>query len=133
MARTKKQKKQDPPEKSNTKAEKRVDGKVMVKKKKSRNLSYKSYIFKVLKQIHGDIGISGKAMTIMNDMINDIFERIANEASLLAKKETAKTLMTRDVRAAVLLLIPGELGRHAVSEGDKSIIKYNASVAKDQK
>ncbi|XP_057498854.1 probable histone H2B.1 [Actinidia eriantha] len=49
-------------------------------KKKRTNKSietYKIYIFKVLKQVHPDIGISSKAMGIMNSFINDIFEKLA--------------------------------------------------------
>ena len=38
------------------------------------------YIFKVLKQVHSDTGISNKAMAIMNSFINDIFDRLATEA-----------------------------------------------------
>lgn len=37
--------------------------------------------FKVLKQVHPDTGISNKAMAILNSFVNDIFERIATEAS----------------------------------------------------
>ena len=36
------------------------------KKKKKRKESYGIYIYKVLKQVHPDTGISGKAMSIMN-------------------------------------------------------------------
>jgi histone H2B len=35
----------------------------------------------VLKQVHPDTGISNKAMAILNSFVNDIFERIATEAS----------------------------------------------------
>uniref|UniRef100_A0A1B0C9A7 Core Histone H2A/H2B/H3 domain-containing protein n=1 Tax=Lutzomyia longipalpis TaxID=7200 RepID=A0A1B0C9A7_LUTLO len=42
--------------------------------------SYAIYIYKVLKQVHPDTGISSKAMSIMNSFVNDIFERIAAEA-----------------------------------------------------
>ena len=35
----------------------------------------------VLKQLHPDIGISNKAMAVLNSFVNDIFERIATEAS----------------------------------------------------
>lgn len=35
----------------------------------------------VLKQVHPDTGISNKAMAILNSFVNDIFERIAEEAS----------------------------------------------------
>ena len=53
------------------------------KKKKKRTESYSSYIYKVLKQVHPDTGISSKAMSIMNSFINDAFERIAVEAGKL--------------------------------------------------
>lgn len=39
------------------------------------------YGFIVLKQVHPDTGISNKAMAILNSFVNDIFERIATEAS----------------------------------------------------
>ena len=54
------------------------------KKSKKRTESYSSYIYKVLKQVHPDTGISKKGMSIMNSFINDIFERIATEAGKLA-------------------------------------------------
>uniref|UniRef100_A0A667HJ98 Core Histone H2A/H2B/H3 domain-containing protein n=1 Tax=Lynx canadensis TaxID=61383 RepID=A0A667HJ98_LYNCA len=63
-----------------TKAQKK-DGK---KRKRSRKESYSIYVYKVLKQVHPDTGISSKAMGIMNSFVNDIFERIAGEASRLA-------------------------------------------------
>ncbi|KAM0035421.1 putative transcription factor Hap3/NF-YB family [Helianthus debilis subsp. tardiflorus] len=52
---------------------------VAEKKKKHKKLeeTYKIYIIKVLKQVHLDIGISSKAMGIMNSFINDIFEKLA--------------------------------------------------------
>ena len=36
------------------------------KKKRRRRESYSIYIYKVLKQVHPDTGISSKAMSIMN-------------------------------------------------------------------
>ncbi|PSN43971.1 Histone H2B.3 [Blattella germanica] len=54
------------------------------KKKRKRKESYAIYIYKVLKQVHPDTGISSKAMSIMNSFVNDIFEPIAAEASRLA-------------------------------------------------
>ena len=46
-------------------------------KKRRRKESYAIYIYKVLRQVHPDTGISSKAMSIMNSFVNDIFERIA--------------------------------------------------------
>lgn len=52
--------------------------------KGKRKESYASYIYKVLKQVHPDTGVSSKAMSIMNSFVNDLFECIAAEASKLA-------------------------------------------------
>ena len=41
--------------------------------------SYGIYIYKVLKQVHPEIGVSKKSMAILNSFIQDIFERIASE------------------------------------------------------
>ena len=42
------------------------------------------FFAQVLKQVHPDTGVSSKAMSIMNSFVNDLFERIAAEASKLA-------------------------------------------------
>ena len=99
-------------------------------KKKSRpkrKESYGIYIFKVLKQVHSDTGISSKAMSIMNSFVNDIFERIAAETSRLAHYNKRLTITSREVQTAVRLLLPGELSKHAVSEGTKAVTKYTSS------
>ncbi|XP_010134381.1 PREDICTED: histone H2B, gonadal-like [Buceros rhinoceros silvestris] len=68
------------------------------KKKLKRKETYSVYIYKVLKQVHPDTGISSKAMSIMNSFVNDIFERL-----------------------------PGEMDKQAVSEGTKAVTKYTSS------
>ena len=97
------------------------------KKRKTRKESYSSYIYKVLKQVHPDTGISSKAMSIMNSFVNDIFERIANEASKLSNHNGRSTISSREVQTSVRLLLPGELAKHAVSEGTKAVTKYTSS------
>lgn len=97
------------------------------KRHKKRKESYAVYIYKVLKQVHPDTGISSKAMSIMNSFVNDIFERIAAEASRLAHYNKRSTITSREVQTAVRLLLPGELAKHAVSEGTKAVTKYTSS------
>ena len=97
------------------------------KKKRKRKESYAIYIYKVLKQVHPDTGISSKAMSIMNSFTNDIFERIASEASRLAHYNKRSTITSREIQTAVRLLLPGELAKHAVSEGTKAVTKYTSS------
>ncbi|XP_005640169.2 late histone H2B.L4 [Canis lupus familiaris] len=84
------------------------------------------YVYKVLKQVHPDTGISSKAMGIMNSFVNDIFERIAGEASRLAHYNKRSTITSREIQTAVRLLLPGELAKHAVSEGTKAVTKYTS-------
>nr|8UQ8_A Chain A, E3 ubiquitin-protein ligase RNF168,Ubiquitin-conjugating enzyme E2 D3,Histone H2B type 2-E,Histone H2A type 1-B/E [Homo sapiens]8UQ8_a Chain a, E3 ubiquitin-protein ligase RNF168,Ubiquitin-conjugating enzyme E2 D3,Histone H2B type 2-E,Histone H2A type 1-B/E [Homo sapiens] len=93
----------------------------------SRKESYSIYVYKVLKQVHPDTGISSKAMGIMNSFVNDIFERIAGEASRLAHYNKRSTITSREIQTAVRLLLPGELAKHAVSEGTKAVTKYTSS------
>ena len=97
------------------------------KKKRRRKESYAIYIYKVLKQVHPDTGISSKAMSIMNSFVNDIFERIAAESSRLAHYNKRSTITSREIQTAVRLLLPGELAKHAVSEGTKAVTKYTSS------
>ena len=97
------------------------------KRKTRRKESYALYIYKVLKQVHPDTGISSKAMGIMNCFVNDIFERIAAEASRLAHYNKKSTISSREIQTAIRLLLPGELAKHAVSEGTKAVTKYTSS------
>jgi len=69
--------------------------KELEKKKKNSDrkvhyINYSTYIYKVLKQVHPDTGISKKAMVIMNSFINDVFARIATEAGRLARYNKKK-------------------------------------------
>ena len=70
--------------KKSGKAAKAVSKDGKKKRKGKRKESYAIYIYKVLKQVHPDTGVSSKAMSIMNSFVNDLFERIAAEASKLA-------------------------------------------------
>lgn len=90
----------------------------------------------VLKQVHPDTGISNKAMAILNSFVNDIFDRMATEASStyrcalptqfsieldfleLAAYSKKSTISSREIQTAVRLILPGELAKHAISEGN---------------
>ncbi|KAG0028032.1 histone H2B [Podila clonocystis] len=67
-------------------------------RKKTRSETYSSYIYKVLKQ-----------------------------ASKLAAYNKRSTISSREIQTAVRLILPGELAKHAVSEGTKAVTKYTSS------
>ena len=97
------------------------------KKKASKSETYKVYIYKVLKQVHPDTGVSSKAMSIVNSMMNDMFDKIASEASRLARINKKPTITSREIQTAVRLVLPGELAKHAVSEGTKAVTKFTSA------
>ncbi|XP_010989727.2 histone H2B type 2-K1 [Camelus dromedarius] len=105
----------------------RSSGDKKPRKRSRRKETYSVYIYKVLKQVHPDLGISSKAMSIMNSFVNDVFEQLAGEAARLAQYSSRTTLTSREVQTAVRLLLPGELAKHAVSEGTKAVTKYTSS------
>ncbi|XP_066399125.1 histone H2B.3-like [Miscanthus floridulus] len=85
---------------------------------------YKRYVWRVLKQVHPDLGVSGHAMQVLDMMMADMFDRLADEAARLSKATGRVTLTSREVQSAVRLVLPGDLGKHAISEGTKAISKY---------
>ena len=96
------------------------------RRKKHNTSSYSTYIYKVLKQVHPQTGISRKAMSIMNSFVNDAFDKIATEGGRLVRYSNTVTLGSREVQSAVRLVLPGELAKHAVSEGTKAVTKYQS-------
>ncbi|XP_078402345.1 histone H2B 1/2-like [Cetorhinus maximus] len=97
------------------------------RQRRLKKKSYSIYIYKVMKQVHPDTGISSKAMSIVNSFVNDTFERIVDEASYLAYYNKRQTTSSREIQTTVRLLLPGELAKHAVSEGTKAVAKYTSS------
>jgi histone H2B len=94
------------------------------KKHKPNYESYGSYIYKVLRRVHPNIGITGKSLAIMDTFVHDILEKIANESASILKHAHKQTLSAREIQLAVRMHIPGTLGSHAISEGAKAVTKY---------
>ena len=89
--------------------------------------SYNGYFFKVMKQVHPETRISKKGIAIINNFVTDTFEKIATEASKLCRIHKGMTMGSRDVQSAIRLVLPGELAKHAVSEGTKAVTKYSSN------
>lgn len=98
---------------------------IMPHRRPRRIESWSSYTYRVLKQVHPDMGITTKGMAVMNSFLNDLFDRLAHEASTLAAMNNKATVGSREMQTAVRLVLPGELAQHAVSEGTKAFAKYS--------
>ena len=77
----------------------------------------------MLKQVHPDTGVSSKAMSIMNSFVNDLFERIAAEASKLAHYNK-RYISTKDL-AGIDFTLP-QVDHHLPRDTDRC----QASVAR---
>ncbi|XP_027953158.1 histone H2B type W-T-like [Eumetopias jubatus] len=86
--------------------------------------SFATYFPRVLKQVHEGLSLSQEAVSVMDSFVKDIFERIAEEASHLARTTKRSTITTREIQTAVRLLLRGEIGKHAESEATKAIIRF---------
>jgi histone H2B len=98
-------------------------------KNKKKDSSWKIYIYKVLKNIHPTVGMSKKSVNVMNSFCNDLFDRLAIEASRLAQYNGKQTMSSGDLQAAVQLILPGELGEHAIAEGTRALTQYQKNTA----
>ncbi|CAI0452750.1 unnamed protein product [Linum tenue] len=86
-----------------------------------------------MKEVHPEMRISAMAMSIVNSLMKDMFERIADEAATLTSRVSRKQTMSfREVQDAVRLILPGDLGKHAVAEGSKAVAKYAAYQKKNE-
>lgn len=98
---------------------------------KSKTPRYATFIYKVLKQVHPDVGINGEALAEMNRLILAFLFEIIRVADAINRSfnNPKVTFGTRTVQGAIKLALPGELSRHAISEGCKAVTKYNSSTA----
>ena len=106
----------------------RSSGSQIKKKRKVDDREYKRYVGIVLRQVHPGMTMSSSANRIMNSFLQDCFERISDEAGRLGHHPESKRkhsrIEAREVQTAVRLLLPGELSKHAISEGTKAVTKY---------
>lgn len=73
--------------------------------KPGRKRTYSRNIHRLLKCVCPDRRISVKAMNVMNSLVEDLFRRIATEASVLVHHANKKTMQYNDIIVATKLLI----------------------------
>lgn len=97
------------------------------KPKRSRKTpTLNSYVYKVLKQSHPGLSISKTALACTSALAQSLGDRISVKGGELARSEKKTTLGARHIQAAVRLMLPSELAKHAVSEGTKAVAKYTS-------
>lgn len=89
--------------------------------------SFAICIYNVLKRVHPDIGISIKAMSIMNSFVNDIFQGIVTESAYYVHCLGRSTITRKTIQTAVMDLLPYELALNTAIAGKEAITTYCTS------
>lgn len=82
------------------------------------------YIHKVLQQVHPDTGMSRSSMDTMNNIVRFALRKII---TCIMRTKVKETVTAREVQLAVMMVLPGELAKHAVSEGTKAVTTFKSS------
>lgn len=105
-------------------------GNTAPKKRKANNdKGYATYLHKVLKKAtsgSGNITISSKAMEVVNAILEDLENRVANKAFELAAWQKKSTLAAPHVQVASKMVFPSDMGGSAIAEGTKALTRYTA-------
>ncbi|XP_019489026.1 PREDICTED: histone H2B type W-T-like [Hipposideros armiger] len=89
--------------------------------------SFATYLSRVLKNVHQSLSLSQEAVSIMVSFMKDIFERIADEASLTRPRAYSATpsappMPPERSRRLCACSCLGELGKHTMSEATKATL-----------
>ena len=93
--------------------------------------SYQDYIFKVVKQVHPDNGITEQGMETMNLIMNLALNAIASFAFYRAAEGCDGTLTPVAIQNAVPIILTGQLSRYAISKGVKAVAKLASTMPSD--
>jgi histone H2B len=99
-------------------------------------VNFNIYIKQILNMVHANTGITLDSKSQVSSFLYVLSSKIAKEASFLAnanfgKSEAIKqhTLTAKEIQSAILIVMPPEISKHAISEGQKALNKYSESYA----
>jgi len=94
-----------------------------------KEINFKNYILTVLNQVLPDtqISISASTKEVVNSLLNNIGNRISNEAVFLTTNCGEKTVTKRAMTASIRLLLTPFIGKHAIKQGLTACKKYEKS------
>ncbi len=95
-------------------------------------MDLKPYIKKVLHQVQPERGISSLALNTMNSMVYFCCDNLCHTTQLLMNNANKNMIGVQDIETAVKIYLPGEIARHAVSEGKKAVQKYKTNINNKQ-
>ncbi len=87
-------------------------------------IDFRSYISKVLQQVHPEMGMNQVSKDELNAVVNYIGEALAKKAVQLTDQSNKVTFSAADIQSALFLVFSGDLGQHAKAEGTKSVTTF---------
>lgn len=96
-------------------------------RKKKTSKGFLNYIHRVLNLVRPDNRITKVAINQMNAIMTILATEFSNAAREATQRRANKTVTSREVQYAVRSVLPGQLAKHAVSEGTKAITKFNSN------
>lgn len=96
--------------------------KVIMKKKKTR--FFETYISKVLKRISDTNGITSNSKQQLNSALCLISRIISTTVITLTEIAKKKTMSEKEIKNALLIVLPSKLAAEAIIEGQKAVLSF---------
>ena len=87
------------------------------------------YVSRVLRQVHPDMKIGRITREQVSSFMDVVARELVSKAHEMNRMAGRKTITSREIQIALRLVLPGELAKHAVSEGTKAVIKFGSTDA----
>ena len=72
----------------------------MVKALFSKERNFQSYLYKIMKKVHPELGANKEAMETLNTVILSFYDQLAQEGMKVSRKVNSQTLKATDVQTA---------------------------------
>ena len=96
--------------------------KAVAKKKKTR--FFETYISRVLKQVSETNGITSNSKQQLNSALCLISRLIATTVITLTEMAKKKTMSEKEVKNALILVLPGQLAINAITQAEKAVLSF---------
>jgi len=97
---------------------------VTQKSKKKKTRFFETYISKVLKQVSESNGITANSKQQLNSALCLISRLIASTVITLTEMAKKKTMSEKEVKNALLIVLPQQLAANAIIEGQKAVASF---------
>lgn len=99
----------------------------VVRRKKKDTSKFGVHVRKVLKQVHPDTGLSGRAGWTFNQICKIFMRKVICASNKFLAAKSQKTLNSKIIMSSATVVLPSEIARHAISEITKSVTKYDGA------